>query len=105
MHWCVVRHRQGHQQTTERTREGPDVFPRGSLPDRTGIEGGGHGAEGKDRRNKSKTGLRFYGVEECISGIRNVCDLGSTTGAGLPPLEVWPVWPENLLAEDYNVCQ
>ena len=43
------------------TRERPDVFPGVSLTDRTGVDGGGHGAEGKDERNKSKTECGFIG--------------------------------------------
>ena len=44
MDQCEIRGRRGHQQTAERTREGPDVFPRTSLSDRTGVDGGSHGA-------------------------------------------------------------
>jgi hypothetical protein len=53
MYQCEIRGRRGHQKTMERTREGPDVFPSTSLPNRTDVDGGGHGAEGKDKRNKS----------------------------------------------------
>ena len=65
--------RRDHRQTTEHTREGPDVFPRASLSDGAGVDGGGHVAEGKDRRNKSEMEVRLYRVgEECISEVRDV---------------------------------
>ena len=91
--------------TIEHTREGPDVFPGVSLSDRTSVDGGGHGAEGKDERNKSKTDVRLYRFREYISEI---CDgwviWGRRPGQDSPSLQFG--WPEELhLAEDHNVCQ
>ena len=47
-----------------RTREGPDVFSGASLSDSPGVDGGSHGAEGKDKRDKSGMRLRLYRVGE-----------------------------------------
>lgn len=54
MHWCEIGRQRGNHQTMVHTCEGPDVFPEGSLPDSTGIDGGSHGTEGKDERNKEE---------------------------------------------------
>ena len=59
------------------TRERPDASPGASLSDRTSVYGGGHGAEGKDERNKSKTEVRLYRFWEYLSEI---CD-------------GWVIWP------------
>jgi len=79
------------------------VFPGASLSDSTSIDGGSHGAEGKGERNKSQMEVRLYTVWECISEIRDLGDLGSATRVGLLSLEFG--WLENLLVEDYNMCQ
>lgn len=66
------------------------MFSSTSLSDGTGVDGRSHGAEGKDERDKSEMGLRLYRVgEEYINEVRDAGDLGSKTGSGLPPLEVW----------------
>jgi len=63
MYRCEIGRQRGNRKTTGHTREGPDVLPRRkSLPDRTGIDGGSHGAEGEDERNKSEIEQRFYRV-------------------------------------------
>ena len=79
MYWCEIGRRPRYERAMGHTCEGPDVFPGTSLPDRTGVDGGSHGAEGKTERK----GVRLYTLVECIRGICDAGDLGSTTGLNL----------------------
>ena len=48
MHRREIGRPRSHQGTMEHTGEGPDMFPAASLSDGSGVDGGGHGTEGKD---------------------------------------------------------
>lgn len=62
MHQYEIGRQRGRQKMGGHTREGPDVFSRTSLSDIASIDGGSHGVEGEDERDKSEMGLRFYRV-------------------------------------------
>lgn len=64
------------------------MFSGASLSDGTSIDGGSHGVEGKDERDKREVKSGFYRVwKECVNEIGDGSDLGSRTGAGLLSLE------------------
>ena len=61
--------------------------------------------KGEDERKRMRRSYGFIGSAECMNEIRDVGDLGSGTGAGVAPPEVWLAWPENPVEEDYSMCQ